>query len=62
MRRFLATHVMPYAFTEDSFCPSNEFIYPDLIEDTEGESEDERVTQCVSEERIQYYGQSDESK
>lgn len=62
MQRFLSTHVMPYAFTEDSFCPSNEFIYPDLIEDTEGESEDEDVAQCVSEERIQYYGQSDDTK
>lgn len=26
---------MHYAFTEDSFCPSKEFIYPDYIEEEE---------------------------
>lgn len=61
MQRFLATHVMPYAFTEDSFCPSNEFIYPDLIEDTDSDSGEERVSQSVSDERIRYYGQSDDN-
>ena len=55
MQRFLDTYVMPYAFTEDSFCPSNEFIYPDLIEDTEEEVAQESVSQSVSEERMQYY-------
>lgn len=52
---------MPYAFTEDSFCPSNEFIYPDLIEDTDSDSGEERVSQSVSDERIRYYGQSDDN-
>lgn len=37
MERFLKTHVMPYAFTRDQFCPSNEFIYPDLIVDSDDE-------------------------
>ena len=41
MSRFLATYVMPYTFTEDKFYPSNEFIYPDLIEnDSEEETHD----------------------
>lgn len=39
MQRFLDTHVMHYAFTEDSFCPSKEFIYPDLIIDNESEED-----------------------
>ena len=60
MQRFLDTHVMPYAFTKDSFCPSNEFIYPDLIEDSEEDlqSEDvsvDNVERCQSGERIQFY-------
>lgn len=37
MERFLKTHVMPYAFTQDQFCPSNEFIYPDFIVDSDDE-------------------------
>ena len=39
VQRFLDSYVMPYAFTEDQFCPSTEFIYPDLIEDDEEENE-----------------------
>ena len=50
MERFLKTHVMPYAFTEDEFCPSNEFIYPDLIVDSEDE-ETETVASLEDENR-----------
>ena len=40
VQRFLDSYVMPYAFTEDQFCPSTEFIYPDLIEEEEEEYDD----------------------
>ena len=42
---------MPYAFTEDQFCPSTEFIYPDLIEDDEEEcNEDNGEEECNEDE------------
>ena len=55
---------MHYAFTEDSFCPSKEFIYPDLIESDESESEEVEEQEVLpysplethtSDERICYY-------
>ena len=58
MKRFLKTHVMPYAFTEDEFCPSNEFIYPDLIVDSDDE-ETETVASLEDEDRQtkgEFYG------
>ena len=64
MQRFLDTYVMHYAFTEDSFCPSKEFIYPDLIESDDSESEEVEEQETLpyspleshpSDERICYY-------
>lgn len=58
MRRFLETHVMHYAFTEDAFCPSKEFIYPDLIEDEEESDEVKsysEVEEVKTDERMCYY-------